>query len=94
MEALDVERFFDRGGADFVGRADADAAFDAAAGHPHREAVGIVVAAGAGAVFGGGLAAEFAAPDDERFLEQAALLEIVNQARRSACRSRRRGGSG
>ena len=60
-------------------RADADAAFEAAAGHPHREAVAVVVAAGAAAVFGGGLAAEFAAPDDERFIEQAALLEVFQQ---------------
>ena len=74
---LTWKRLFDGGGAEFVGRADADAALDAAAGHPHGEAVGVVVAAGAFGVFGRRLAAELAAPDDERLVEQAALLEVL-----------------
>ena len=87
---LTWKRFVDGGAAEFVGLADADAALDAAAGHPHREAVGVVVAAGALGVFGGRLAAELAAPDDERLVEQPALLQILEQRRRSACRCRRR----
>ena len=39
-----------------------------------------MIAAGALGVFGGRLAAEFAAPDDQRLLEQAALFQILQQA--------------
>ena len=76
MEALvDADR------AELVGVADAGAALDAAAGHPHREAVGVVVAARALRVFRRRLAAELAAPDHERLVEQAAALEVLEQAR-------------
>ena len=56
---------------------------DAAAGHPHGEAARMVVAAvvvlrePALAVDG---AAKLAAPDDERVVEQAALLEVLDEA--------------
>ena len=50
--------------AELVGGAVGQAAFDAAAGHPHGEAVGIVIAAVA--ALGDRRAAEFAAPDHER----------------------------
>ena len=55
-----------------------DAALDAAAGHPDGEAERMMVAA-VGA-FGAGRAAELGGPHDERFVEQAALLEVVEQA--------------
>ena len=55
---------------DGVGGADDLAAFDAAAGHPHGEAVWIMIAA-VGA-FTHGHAAEFSAPDDEGGIEEAA----------------------
>lgn len=45
VESLDVHGVFDGGGAEFIGRADADAALDAATGSPHGEAVGVVIAA-------------------------------------------------
>ena len=64
VNVVDVEAVFDRVQADFVGLADGLAAFDAAAGHPHRKAVRIMVAAVA--FFGHRRAAEFAAPDDQR----------------------------
>ncbi len=51
-------------------------AFDAAAGHHEAEAFDVVVAAVA---LGHGRAAEFAAPDDERVVEHAALLQILDQ---------------
>ena len=80
MQVLDVEPVVDGGAAQLVGLADADAPLDAAAGHPHREAVGVVVAAGPLGVLGGRLAAELAAPDDQRLVEQAALLQVLEQA--------------
>ena len=80
VQALDVEGIFDGGAAQLVGPAHAHAALDAAAGQPHREAVGVVVAAGALFVFGGGLAAELAAPDHQGLLQQSPLLQVLQQA--------------
>ena len=98
---LTWKRILDGGAAEFVGLADADAALDAAAGQPHGEAVGVVVAAGALGVLGGRLPAELAAPDDQRLVEQAALLQVLEQAgdrlvgvagvRGCGCRPGRRG---
>ena len=51
---------------------------DAAAGQPHGEAVGVVVAAVR--PLGGRRAAELAAPDHQRVVEQAARLQVVQQA--------------
>src|SRR5439155_24085939 len=66
-----------------VGLAVAVAAARAAAGQPHREAVGIVIAAEnvsfARPPFAEGSAAELAAPDDERRFQQAAGLEVLNE---------------
>ena len=53
--------------------------FDAAAGEPHGEGVDVVVAAGRFADLAHRRAAELAAPDDERVVEQAALLQVVDQ---------------
>ena len=80
VEVFDCEGIYDGGGAEFVGLSYANAAFDAASGHPHCEAGGVVVAAGSLGVFGGGLTAEFAAPDDEGFVEEAALFEVFEEA--------------
>ena len=66
-------RFFDGFEAEFVGRAVGEPAFEAAAGHPHGVAVGIVVAAVA--AFGNRRAPEFAAPDHQGGIEQAAALQ-------------------
>ena len=65
----------------------------AAAGHPHGEAVGVVVAAVA--LLAHRRAAELAAPDDQRLVEQAAALQVVQQAgdRLVASRGRARRGS-
>ncbi len=80
VEVFDFEGFFDGGGAEFVGLAEADSAFDSASGHPHGEAGRVVIAAGSFGVFGGGLSAEFSAPDDEGFVEEAALFEIFEKS--------------
>ena len=62
--------------AELVGRAVGDARLDAAAGQPDRKAVDVVVAAVA---LGHRRAAEFAAPDHQRVVEHAALLEVLDQ---------------
>ena len=77
VDVGDVMPVLDGVEAEFVGRAVGDAAFDAAAGQPGAEALGMVIAAGA---FGAGRAAEFGAADDERLVQQSALLEVLEQA--------------
>src|SRR5262249_40270220 len=54
-------------------------ALDAAAGQPHREGVGVVVAAVR--PLGGRRPAELGAEDDQGVPEQIALLEVVQQRR-------------
>ena len=74
-----VQFTFDRGRAEFVGLSIAHTSFDAATGHIHRKAVGIVVATRLSLELGCRLSSEFAAPDDERFVEHSTLFEILNQ---------------
>src|SRR5262245_51946057 len=76
-----MESIFDGVVAQLVGRADADAALDAAAGEPHGEAVAVVVAAGALGILRSRLAAELAAPDYDRRIEQPAALQILQEPR-------------
>ena len=75
VDVGDVVAVFDGVEAEFVGRAVDDAALNAAAGERDREAVRMMIAAVG--LLGAGRAAEFGADDDERFVEQAALLEIA-----------------
>ena len=100
VQVVNVDVFSDRMKAEFVGGAVDVAALDAAAGQPHREAVMVVVAAvdlarvraGRGQ-FHRRRAAKFAAPDDQRLVEQAALLQVLQAAppiARSHCPASRR----
>src|SRR3989337_1278776 len=59
-----------------VGRTVSHAALDAAAGHEHREAIGVVIAAIP--ALRHRRAAKFAAPHHEGFVEQTAPLQIAN----------------
>ena len=54
------------------------AALHAGAGQPDGEALGVVIAA-VGAFLEGGHAAELGDEDDERVLQQAALLQVAQQ---------------
>jgi len=67
---VDGAFFLDGVIAEIVGRAVDHAAFDAAAGHPDAEAVGVVVASVA--ALRERRPAKFASPDNERVVEQAA----------------------
>ena len=73
---VDILAVFQVAVAQFVGAAVGEPALDAAAGHPDGEAVDVMIAADA---LAHRRAAEFAAPDDQRVVEQAALLEVVHQ---------------
>ena len=77
VDVGDVVAVFDGVEAELVGRAVGDAPLDAAAGHPDREAERMVVAA-VGSLRAG-RAAELGRPDDDRLVEQAALLQIGQQ---------------
>ena len=76
VDVGDVVAVFDGVEAELVGFAVGDAAFDAAAGHPDGEAVGVVVASVA--ALGAGGSAELGGPDDEGFVEQAALFQVFD----------------
>src|SRR6516164_8067517 len=84
MEVEDMEPVLDCVQAQLVGRTDGAAALHAAAGHPHGEAGRVVVAAlalAAGVGLGDRRAAELAAPDHERLVQETAALEVGEQAR-------------
>src|SRR5258706_6202173 len=82
VEVVDVDRVASDVEAVIVGLAEVLSAANAAAGQPHREAAAVMVAA---VVLWRELAlaihraAELAAPDDQRLVEQAALLEVSDQ---------------
>src|ERR1043166_961386 len=69
----------DGGETEIVGGAVRLAALDAGASQPHREAVVIVVAAAQSGQFRDWRSAELAAPDHQRAVEQATLLEIAQE---------------
>ncbi len=84
VEVVHMNGVFDDVVSEFVGFSVNDTGFHAAAGHPDGEAAGMVIAAVvvcrhfALAIIG---AAEFAAPDHERLVEQPALFEVGNERR-------------
>ncbi len=87
VQVVDVDAAADHLVAEFVGLAVTEAAFHAAAGQKRRKAFGLVFAAvrldrrGAREILAPGRAAEFAGPDDQRVVQQAAGLEVGNQGR-------------
>jgi len=82
LEVVEVDGVVGDVVAEGVGFAEGDTAFDTAAGHPHGEASGVVVAAEvladefALAVVG---SPELAAPDDEGVVEHASSFEVADQ---------------
>src|SRR5437773_5396517 len=85
LEVVDVHGVFHDVVAKFAGLSVNQSRLAAAAGRPHREATGVVVAA---VIIGRKFALrvigppELASPDDQRVLEQAARLEIPDERRR------------
>src|SRR5439155_18794826 len=78
MQIGDAATVHRRAVAEVVGGAVDLAALDTAPREPDAEAVGMVIAAVRS--LGAGRAAEFAAPEDERGVQQAALRQIGEQA--------------
>src|SRR5690348_15000589 len=79
VQVVDVDLVLDRGIAELIGGTVYLPALDAAAGQPTTETARAVVAAFT--VLSGRRPAEFARPDDQRFLEQAAPLQVGQQPR-------------
>ena len=77
MQIVDVHAVLDREVTVVIGRAVSRAALHAGARHPHRVAVRIVVAAIA--ALGDRRAPEFAAPNDQRVLQQPVRLQVGQQ---------------
>ena len=91
VDVVDVRLLRLRAQADGIGGADHLPAFHARAGEPHGEAVRIVVAAVLS--FAHRHAAKFAAPNDERGIQQPARFQILQQAGNRADRFARRASS-
>src|SRR6266550_3567765 len=80
MQVVGMDGAVDGGVADVVGGADDLAALGAAAGEPDGIAAGGMIAAFfLASAFSAWGSAEFAGPEDQRRVEQAALLEIHQQ---------------
>ena len=82
MEIVDVDRILDDVVREVIGLAERDAGLDAAAREPKREAARVMIAAivvsGQRALAVDG-AAEFPAPEDERVVEQATRLQVLDE---------------
>src|SRR5262245_37480632 len=65
VDGLDMQAVIDGCGAEFVGGAVTDSAFNSASCHPHGETPRVVIATRSGGVFRNRLTAELAAPDHQ-----------------------------
>src|SRR4030095_10405879 len=85
VEIVDMHRVARDVPADLVGFAIGEPAFDSATGEQDRKRIRMMISTGDLLVPGTILAqrgsAELTAPDDERFIEQSAFLEVVDQRR-------------
>ncbi len=79
VEVVNRGDVFHRLVAELVGRAVAEAVLHAGSGEPRGEAGGVVIATARASSLESGHAAELGAPDDERVVEQTALLEVSEE---------------
>ncbi len=81
LDIVNTDRFAGRTEAEFIGAAHGHARTNAAARHEHRVGVDVVVPPDLAllANFAHRRTAKLAAPDDQRSVEQAALLQVANQ---------------
>ncbi len=83
LEIVDVDGVFDDVVAELVALAVGDSGFDATAGHPEGEGIGVMIATPFFGVFDialeEGRPTEFTAPDDEGVFEEAAHFQIFDQ---------------
>jgi hypothetical protein len=83
VQVVDVDRILHSAEAELVGGAVDLSALDAAAGHPDREAVGVVIASvdlpALRIQLDRGRAPELATPENQRLVEEAALRQILEE---------------
>lgn len=83
VKVVDVDGVLGDMETEWIGFSVGDAPFHSAACGPHGEGLGMVIPAQFSAQFGAALdhggAAEFPAPDDERVIQEAALLEVLDE---------------
>ena len=79
LHVMDLDRIFGDEKPELVNLSNGLAGLDAASGEPHGEVLDVVVAAGQFLDLAHGGPAELAAPDHQRVVQQAALLEIGDQ---------------
>ena len=79
LQIVNVNRALGDLVADLVGLAVDVAALDAAAGEPHRVGVDVMIAADVASRLPHRRAAELAAPDHQRVVEQAAPLQVLDE---------------
>src|SRR5206468_9339997 len=80
LEIVNVDSILSGEESELVAGADRGAGLDAAASEPHGVGVDVMVAADRLSDFAHGSSAELTSPDDQRLVEQAALLEIANES--------------
>src|SRR5262245_34418300 len=79
VEVVDMNPILDDLESQLIGLAICDPGLDTAAGQPHREGIGMMIAAVRAAALHHGSPAEFASPDHQCVVEQPALLEVLDQ---------------
>ena len=90
VKVADGDGIFDHAVTEFIGIAVAHAAADNASGKNRAVTLDVVITSGA---LGHGSASEFSTPDDERVLEQIAILEVRDESRGAAVEAERLGGT-
>ena len=79
VHVVDIHLVLDRAEAELLGLPTNGPRLESAARNPHREGVNVVIAPGGLAHLAHRRAAKFAAPDHDRVVEQAALLEVADE---------------
>src|SRR5262249_26544030 len=79
VDVVQMDRLLHRIQADLIGRPEGEGAPHAAARHPHRDPIVVVITPIA--TLAHRRASELPAPDDQGFFEEAALLQVLQQAR-------------
>ena len=82
LQVMNMDRIFHNPESEFIGESIFESSLDSPSSHPHREAIWVVIApediAFGGASFPERRPSEFAAPNDQRFIEQSALSEVLD----------------
>ncbi len=85
MEIIHVDRFFGDRPTDLVRSAVGESPFHAAASHPEGESEGMMISSGDGReaepVFAKRRPSEFTGKDDQCFIQETSLFEILQQSR-------------